>query len=51
MKFSGERRPRIRKLCACGCGEYFDTTFPNKTTKDEAHRKRLSRAKSRNVRG
>jgi hypothetical protein len=46
MIFSGKRRPTIKKVCACGCGKTFRTTFPDKTTINDAHRKRLSRRRS-----
>ena len=47
-KFSRKHRPTLTKVCACGCGETFKTTFPNKVTKDDAHRMRKSRM-SRNA--
>jgi hypothetical protein len=47
--FSGKKRPVLTKVCACGCGQKFKTTFPDKTTKNDAHRKRLSRKMSQPV--
>ena len=38
--FTGKRRERVTRLCACGCGETFTTTFPDKLYKDDRHRKR-----------
>ena len=46
QQFTGKHRPLLERMCACGCGETFKTTFPNKTTINAAHRKRLSRRKN-----
>ena len=45
--FSGDRRPKLSKVCACGCGESFTTTHPDKIYKTDAHRKRADRARTR----
>jgi len=44
--FTGKRRPRIKRLCACGCGEIFTTTFEDKLYKNETHKKRKKRRMS-----
>lgn len=46
-KFTGKRREKIRKICACGCGQKFTTTEPRKIYKNDAHRKRKDRARMR----
>ncbi|MEP7135806.1 MAG: hypothetical protein ABI904_12825 [Chloroflexota bacterium] len=43
------RRPKTRRRCACGCGEYFTTTNPLKIYKTDAHRKRSDRARMRTL--
>lgn len=47
VKFTGKRRPKIRKVCGCGCGKKFTTTNPRKIYKDDAHRMRKNRARMR----
>ena len=49
--FTGVRRPRLTKTCACGCGEQFASTFPAQKFKNEAHKKRYHRKMSRHVQG
>jgi hypothetical protein len=44
--FTGKRRPKIERLCECGCGEYFTTTFEDKIYKNETHKKRKKRRMS-----
>lgn len=51
LPFTGQRRPKITKTCACGCGRQFSTTFPNQQYYNEAHKKRAYRAASRYVQG
>jgi len=41
--FTGKRRPKERRLCACGCGEWFTTTFEEKIYKNKTHAKRAER--------
>jgi hypothetical protein len=41
--FTGKRRPRIKRICRCGCGETFTTTFEDKLYKNETHKKRKKR--------
>jgi hypothetical protein len=49
--FTGRRRPSIVKVCACGCGQKFRTTFPWQKYLNEAHKKRAYRKTSRHVKG
>lgn len=35
---TGSRRNKIKRLCACGCGQKFTTTFPEKLYKNVAHK-------------
>jgi len=51
LPFTGRRRPKVTRTCACGCGRQFSTTFPNQQYYNEAHKKRAYRAASRNVQG
>lgn len=44
--FTGRRRPRVKRVCACGCGETFTTTFEDKLYKNETHKKRKKRKMS-----
>jgi hypothetical protein len=41
--FTGKRRPRIRRLCECGCGKWFTTTFEDKKFKNAAHKQKKYR--------
>lgn len=41
--FTGKRRPRIRRTCACGCGQTFTTTFEDKLYKNAAHKQKKYR--------
>ena len=50
-RFSGKRRPKMIKTCACGCGRQFSTTFPDKRYLTDAHRKRADRRMSAHVQG
>jgi hypothetical protein len=43
--FTGKRRPRIKRICACGCGEKFTTTFEDKLYKNKAHKQRKYKKK------
>lgn len=47
--FTGKRREKLTRLCACGCGLQFSTTFPRQKYVSEAHKKRHAREMSRNV--
>lgn len=42
------RRPKVAKVCTCGCGEQFSTTFPRQKYKNDTHRKRAWARKNRN---
>jgi hypothetical protein len=44
-RFTGKHREVFSRVCACGCGKTFTTTFPNKTTINATHRKRLQRGR------
>jgi hypothetical protein len=46
-RFSGERRPKLKRMCTCGCRQTFITTDPRKIYKTDAHRKRFDRARMR----
>jgi len=48
-RFTGQHRETYTRVCACGCGKTFTTTFPNKTTINATHRKRLQRKSHGNV--
>jgi hypothetical protein len=39
-RFSGNRRPILERMCACGCNETFKTTFPDKLYLNGAHKQR-----------
>jgi len=43
FRYSGKRRKPIKKVCACGCGETFKTTFPDKQYVDGAHKQKAYR--------
>jgi len=49
LGMNNNHRPKITKICECGCGRAFTTTFPNRKTYSAACRKRLSRQKSQSV--
>lgn len=44
IKYPGQRRPLIVRVCACGCGKQFKTTHPKKIYLDDTHRMRAWRA-------
>lgn len=48
-KFTGKRRPKLSRLCPCGCNKKFKTTNPKQIYMNEAHKKRHYRKMSRHV--
>ena len=51
LPFTGRRRSKMTRTCACGCGRQFSTTFPDKRYLTDAHRKRADRRMSAHVQG
>jgi hypothetical protein len=41
--FTGRHHPKVRRLCACGCGQSFITTHHDKFHVNTAHRMRKYR--------